>query len=95
MKKKSVCLLIRNREYSDQNNRRRDFKILKSLICYVSQIPLQILKSGDWGCVAAVERLPALHYSVDFIFLFFGIMGFIISLWNFETIRGSLMRPKF
>ena len=27
-------------------------------------------------CVAAVERLPALHYSVDFIFLSFGIMGF-------------------
>ena len=24
---------------------------------------------GDWGCVAAVERLSALHYSVDFIFL--------------------------
>ena len=24
--------------------------------------------AGDWDCVAAVERLPALHYSVDFIF---------------------------
>ena len=23
--------------------------------------------AGDWECVAAVERLPALHYSVDFI----------------------------
>ena len=23
--------------------------------------------AGDWDCVAAVERLPALHYSVDFI----------------------------
>ena len=32
--------------------------------------------AGDWVCVAAVERLPALHYSVDFIFLSFGIMGF-------------------
>ena len=31
--------------------------------------------AGDWDCVAAVERLPALHYSVDFIFLSFGIMG--------------------
>ena len=29
------------------------------------------------------ERLPALHYSVDFIFLSFGIMGFIVELWNF------------
>ena len=36
--------------------------------------------AGDWDCVAAVERLPALHYSVDFIFLFFGIMGFILEL---------------
>ena len=31
-------------------------------------------------CVAAVERLPVLHYSVDFIFLSFGIMGFILEL---------------
>ena len=34
----------------------------------------------DWDCVAAVECLPALHYSVDFIFLSFGIMGFIVEL---------------
>ena len=32
--------------------------------------------AGNWGCVAAVERFPALHYSVDFIFLLFGIIGF-------------------
>ena len=51
MKKKSVCLLIRNREYRDQNNRRRDFKILKSLICYVSKLPFQPLKSLI-GCVS-------------------------------------------
>ena len=36
--------------------------------------------AGDWDFVAAVERLPALHYSVDFIFLSFGIMGFIVEL---------------
>ena len=48
--------------------------------------------AGDWDCVPAVERLPVLHFSVDFIFLSFGIMG---SLWNFETIRGSLMKPKW
>ena len=36
--------------------------------------------AGDWVCVAAVERLPALHYSVEFIFLSFGIMGFIVEL---------------
>ena len=42
--------------------------------------------------MAAVERLRAIHYSVDFIFLSFGIMGFIVEL---ETIRGSLMKPKW
>ena len=36
--------------------------------------------AGDWDCVAAVERLPALHYSVDFILFSFGIMGFIVEL---------------
>ena len=36
--------------------------------------------AGDWDCVASVERLPAFHYSVDFIFLSFGIMGFIVEL---------------
>ena len=39
--------------------------------------------AGDWDCVAAVERLHALYYSVDFIFLSFGIMGFIVELWNY------------
>ena len=36
--------------------------------------------AGDWDCVAAVEHLPAFHYSVDFIFLSFGNMGFIVEL---------------
>ena len=36
--------------------------------------------AGDWDCVAAVERLPALYYSVDLIFLSFGIMGIIVEL---------------
>ena len=36
--------------------------------------------AGDWDCVAAVERLPALNYSVDYIFLSFGIMGFVVEL---------------
>ena len=36
--------------------------------------------NGDWDCVEAVERLHALHFSVDFIFLSFGIMGFIVEL---------------
>ena len=48
--------------------------------------------AGDWDCVAAVERLPALHYSVD---LFSCPLGSWVSLWNFETIRGSLMKPKW
>ena len=36
--------------------------------------------AGDWDCVAVVERLTAFHCSVDFIFLSFGIMGFIVEL---------------
>ena len=36
--------------------------------------------AGDWDFVAVVERLHALHCSVDFIFLSFGIMGFIVEL---------------
>ena len=36
--------------------------------------------AGDWDCVAAVECLPVLQYSVDFIFLSFGIMRFIVEL---------------
>ena len=48
--------------------------------------------AGDWDCVAAVERLPALHYSVDFIFF---SSGSWVSLCNFETSRGSLMKPKW
>ena len=51
-----------------------------------------ILTKLDWDCVAAVERLPVLHYSVDFIFLSFGINGFIV---EFETIRWSLVKPKW
>ena len=36
--------------------------------------------AGDWDCMAAVDCLPSLHYSVDFIILSFGIMGFIVEL---------------
>ena len=36
--------------------------------------------AGDWDCVAAIERLPVHHHSVGFIFLSFGIMGFIVEL---------------
>ena len=62
------------------------------IICYTGVHQRLTLTAGDWDCVAAVERLPALHYSVDFIFLSFGIMGFIV---EHETIRGSLMKPKW
>ena len=42
-----------------------------------------ITTAGDGDCVAAVERLPALHYSVNFMFLSFQTMGFIVELWNY------------
>ena len=49
--------------------------------------------AGDWDYVAVVQRLPALHYSVDFIFSC--PLGQWVSLLNLKTIRGSLMRPKW
>ena len=39
--------------------------------------------AGDWDYMAVVERLPALHYSVYFISLSFGIMVFIVELKNY------------
>ena len=45
--------------------------------------------AGDWDYVATVERLPALHYSVDFIFLSFGILGFIVELWNYKRVTNE------
>ena len=36
--------------------------------------------AGDWDFVAVVDRLHALYYSVDLIFLSFGIMCFIVEL---------------
>ena len=43
-------------------------------------------KKSLCDCVAAVERLPALHYSIDFIFFSFGIKGFILELWNYNRV---------
>ena len=34
----------------------------------------------DCSVFPVLERLPVLHYSVDCIFLSFGIMGFIVGL---------------
>ena len=48
---------------------------------------------GDYACLWAVERLPSKHYSVDFIFFY--SLGTYVSLWNFDTIRASPMRPKW
>ena len=45
--------------------------------------------AGDWDCVAAVELLPVLHYSVDFIFLSFGIIGFIVELKNYKRVTAE------
>ena len=56
---------------------------VSSLFAFVLSVSLNLGVQGwfgDWDCVAAVDRLPALHYSVDFIFLSFGIIGFIVEL---------------
>ena len=51
--------------------------LVQSLLLKDTLLRTYLTTAGDWDCVAAVECLPALHYSVDFIFLSFGIMGFI------------------
>ena len=42
--------------------------------------PPDFTTAGYWDFVAVVERLHVLHYSVDFIFLSFGIMCFMVEL---------------
>ena len=68
--------------YSNPFSRNLFFSYEKDLILFlwVLHKELDLTTAGDWDCVAAVERLPVLHYSVDFIFLSFGIMGFIVEL---------------
>ena len=44
------------------------------------------ITAGDWDYVAVVERLPALHCSVEFIFLSFGIINLIMKLRNFKRV---------
>ena len=53
---------------------------------YIVHTILHFAELQFWDCVIAVERLPALHYSVDFIFLPFGIMGFIVEFWNCQRV---------
>ena len=69
------------------------FKLEKSLFFSIvfaelsmKRVLFDFTTAGDWDCVAAVERLPAIHYSVDFIFLSFWIMGFIVELWNYQRV---------
>ena len=47
---------------------------------YLCKNKFDFTTAGGWDCMATVECLPALHYSVDFMFLSFGIIGFIMKL---------------
>ena len=61
------------------------FQFFDALFAYFKNI-FDFATAGDWECMAVVERLPALHYSVDFIFLSFGIKCFIVELWNYQRV---------
>ena len=82
------CISIGNkrkclRTYEIRTNNSRDKQILRAQATSFSEFPSctsMVVDAGLWDCVAAVERLPALHNCVDFIFLSFGIMGFIVEL---------------
>ena len=59
--------------------------VLGRVWCLIVSIPdlctiTYLTTAGDWDFVAVVERLHALHYSIDFIFLSFGIICFIVEL---------------
>ena len=67
--------------WSGPENKHTLVSVLWCILCF-QRIPFKNIvdftTAGDWDCVAAVERPPALHYSEDFIFLSFGIMVFIV-----------------
>ena len=51
-----------------------NYNIFKNIFDYTT--------AGDRDSLAMVERLPAICYCVDFIFLSCGIMDFIVELCN-------------
>ena len=46
----------------------------------LKSLALSLSNTSSESSSELVERLPALHYSVDFIFLSFGIVGLIVEL---------------
>ena len=62
------------------------------MIPTIEQEILSLIKYSKTGVKRPLKnrqnkaRLPALHYSVDFIFMSFGIMGFIVEHGNYERI---------
>ena len=81
-------------KYHIQTCHKRNFNFLSNLISgkglfgshFVRNPEDRFCRNGPYyvefylGFYLAVERLPALHCSVDFIFLSFWIMGFIVEL---------------
>ena len=65
--------------YSGPENLHTPVSSLCCILCY-QRIIFDFTTAAKWDFVAAVERLPALHYSVYLIFLSFEIMGFIVEL---------------
>ena len=69
--------------YSGPENMHTLVSVLWCILCFQRihfKNTFDFTTAGDWDCVVAVEGLPALHYSVNFIFLSFWIMGFIVEL---------------
>ena len=61
------------------------FLFLKGgVICFFAEKQFLVCSGfttcDEWDCVAAVKCLPVLLFSVDFIFLSFGIMDSIVEL---------------
>ena len=72
----ATCLLLsspRNFKYEIKTDKYRPYPSIISMFTSDSQHPPKSRHAVHLG----------VHYSVDFIFLSFGVMGFIVELWNY------------
>ena len=58
------------------------------LIVYIERMHIHIYTAGAKCRVAAVKRLPVLHYSADYTFIYFGIIEPILVTLKIENHLG-------
>ena len=53
---------------------------------YLFKVIFDFVIACNHDCVAAIERLYVLHYSVKFIFLSFWIKDYIAEVYNYKRV---------